>query len=82
MKTIKNYNQATDEYSLIEMCGRMVQVKKRQEGELALTRASATSNVDVLGTTCADCGAPAPYVIKEVKTGFTWCDCGVCCIGG
>jgi hypothetical protein len=81
MKTIEHYGQVTDDYSLIEMCGRMVQVKNRQEGELALTRDHGWEEVDKLGTTCADCMAPAPYVIKE-KDDSTWCYCGVCCVGG
>lgn len=82
MKTIENYGQVTDEYSLIQMCSRMVQVKNRQEGELALTRDYGWGEVDKLGTTCADCMAPAPYVIKETDSDFTWCYCGVCEVGG
>ena len=51
MKTLENYGQVKDEYSLIEMCGRMVQVKNRKED----------------GTSCADCGQDARYTIKEEK---------------
>jgi hypothetical protein len=82
MKTIENYGQVGDDYSLIEMCGRMVQVKNRKEGELALTRKYAWENVDTLGATCADCGIDAPFVIKELSEDRNWCYCGVCCVGG
>jgi len=81
MKTIENYGQVGEEYSLIEMCGRMVQVKNRKEGELGLTRKYAWENVDTLGTTCADCGTDAPFVIKELGEDSNWCYCGVCCVG-
>ena len=81
MNTIEHYGQVKDEYSLIEMCGRMVQVKNRKEGELGLTRKYAWENVDTLGTTCADCGTDAPFVIKELSEDRNWCYCGVCCVG-
>ena len=82
MKTIENYGQVGDEYSEIEMCYRIVQVKNRKEGELAQARKYGWEEADKLklGTTCADCGTPAPYVIKE-KDDSTWCYCGVCCVG-
>lgn len=51
MKTIENYGQVGDEYSEIEMCGRMVQVKNRKED----------------GTSCDDCGRDARYTIKEKR---------------
>lgn len=82
MKTIHNYNQVTNDFSLIEMCGRMVQVKKRGSGEVALTRTKATDRVDTLGDWCADCYSKAPFIIKELNDDFTWCYCGVCEVGG
>ena len=82
MKTIEHYGQVGDDYSLIEMCGRMVQVKNRKEGELALTRDHGWEQVEKLGMTCADCRTPAPFVIKELGEDSGWCYCGVCCVGG
>lgn len=82
MKTIQGYDQVADDFSLIEMCGRMVQVKKRKQGELALTRNKNGCDVDVLGTACADCLTKAPFIIKELHSDFTWCYCGVCSVGG
>ena len=80
MKTIEHYGQVRDEYSLIEMCGRIVQVKNRNE-ELALSRVNGWEFADKLGTNCADCGRDALYIIKE-KDGRKWCYCGECCFGG
>lgn len=81
MKTIQYYGEVTDDFSLIKMCGRMVQVKKRQDGEMAWTR-NNTTDADTLGTTCADCYSEAPFIIKELNSDYTWCYCGICEIGG
>jgi len=53
MKTIENYGQVGDEYSEIEMCYRIVQVKNRKEGELAQARKYGWEEADKLklGTT-------------------------------
>lgn len=82
MKVIKNYDEVSDEYSLIKMCGRMVEVRKRKDGEFGWTRNGTYGSLNVLGEICADCNSPAPFLIRELGEDSTWCYCGICEIGG